>query len=135
MAVASKVEQYLGTGRRKTAVARVYLRPGKGKMIVNSKDWVAYFGQRAFLDNYMRAPMKDTGTLSKFDVIVNVRGGGPYGQAGAIRHGISRALLKVSDQNRIVLKKAGFLTRDPREKERRKYGLRKARKRSQFSKR
>lgn len=133
--MAQVTEQYLGTGRRKTAVARVYLRPGKGKLIVNSKDWKDYFGERAFLDNYMRAPLRDTGSLTKFDIVVNVQGGGPAGQAGAIRHGIARALLKVSSENRPVLKRAGFLTRDPREKERRKYGLRKARKRSQYSKR
>jgi small subunit ribosomal protein S9 len=129
------MEQYLGTGRRKCAVARVYLRPGKGKMIINTQEWKKYMGDRAFLDNYMRAPLRDTQSLTKFDVIVNVRGGGPAGQAGAIRHGIARALLKVSDEFRSPLKKAGYLTRDPRVKERRKYGLRKARKRSQFSKR
>jgi small subunit ribosomal protein S9 len=133
--MADKLEQYLGTGRRKTAVARVYLRPGKGKMIVNGQEWKKYFGERPTFDQYMRSPLKETGNLTKFDIVINVRGGGPNGQAGAIRHGISRALLKVSDQNRLVLKKAGFLTRDPREKERRKYGLRKARKASQFSKR
>lgn len=133
--MAQVLEQYLGTGRRKTSVARVYLRPGKGRMIVNSLDWEKYFGKRAFLDAYMRAPLRDTQTLGRFDIIVNVQGGGVFGQAGAIRHGIARALLKVSGENRLALKKAGFLTRDPREKERRKYGLRKARKRSQFSKR
>src|SRR5690606_31283005 len=114
--MAQVTEQYLGTGRRKTAVARVYLRPGKGKLIVNTQDWKEYFGERAFLDNYMRAPMRETSTLTKFDVIVNVAGGGPAGQAGAIRHGIARALLKVSAENRPALKRAGFLTRDPREK-------------------
>ncbi|MBI1291764.1 30S ribosomal protein S9 [bacterium] len=133
--MAEKLEQYLGTGRRKCAVARVYLRPGKGKMVVNGKEWKSYFGDRPMLDQYMRSPLKDTGNVTKFDIVVNVQGGGPNGQAGAIRHGIARALLKVSDSNRIVLKKAGFLTRDPRVKERRKYGLRKARRASQFSKR
>lgn len=133
--MAEKVEQYTGTGRRKTAVARVYLRPGKGRLIVNTEDWKKYFGERANLDEFMRAPLKETQALTKFDVIVNVKGGGPLGQAGAIRHGIARALLKVNPTHRLLLKKAGFLTRDPREKERRKYGLRKARKASQFSKR
>jgi small subunit ribosomal protein S9 len=133
--MAEKLEQYLGTGRRKCAVARVYLRPGKGKMVVNGKEWKSYFGDRPMLDQYMRSPLKDTGNVTKFDIVVNVRGGGPIGQAGAIRHGIARALLKLSDSNRVVLKKAGFLTRDPRVKERRKYGLRKARRASQFSKR
>jgi len=133
--MAEKLEQYLGTGRRKCAVARVYLRPGKGKMVINGKEWKSFFGDRPTLDQFMRAPLRDTGNLTKFDIVVNVRGGGPIGQAGAIRHGISRALLKVSDANRVILKKAGFLTRDPRVKERRKYGLRKARRASQFSKR
>ena len=133
--MAEKVEQYLGTGRRKTAVARVYLRPGKGKLIINAEDWKKYFGDRITLENAMRSPMKETQTLTKYDVIVNVKGGGPAGQAGAIRHGIARALLKINPTYRAALKKAGFLTRDPREKERRKYGLRKARKASQFSKR
>ncbi|CAN5221734.1 30S ribosomal protein S9 [soil metagenome] len=133
--MAEKLEQYLGTGRRKCAVARVYLRPGKGKLVVNNQDWKKYFGDRPNFDNYMRSPLKETQGLTKFDVIVNVQGGGPSGQAGAIRHGIARALLKVSASNRIPLKRAGFLTRDPRVKERRKYGLRKARKASQFSKR
>src|SRR5690606_20370260 len=119
--MAEKLEQYLGTGRRKCAVARVYLRPGKGKMIINSKDWKAYFGDRAIIDGYMRAPLKEAHALTKFDIVVNVQGGGPSGQAGAIRHGIARALLKVSEGNRLPLKKAGFLTRDPRVKERRKF--------------
>lgn len=131
----TQLEQFLGTGRRKTSVARVYLRPGKGKLIVNSEDWKKYFGERAHFDNYMRAPLKETQTLSKYDVIVNVMGGGPKGQAGAIRHGIARALVAANPEFRGILKKSGFLTRDAREKERRKYGLRKARKRSQYSKR
>lgn len=133
--MAATLEQYLGTGRRKCAVARVYLRPGKGRMVINGQDWKEYFGDRPVLEYYMRAPMRDTQTVAKFDVIVTVLGGGPQGQAGAIRHGIARALLRVSDENRPILKRAGYLTRDPRVKERRKYGLRKARKRSQFSKR
>ncbi|MEO8377388.1 MAG: 30S ribosomal protein S9 [Candidatus Sumerlaeota bacterium] len=133
--MAEKIDQYLGTGRRKTSVARVYLRPGKGKIIINALDWKRYFADRVNLEHIMRAPMKETQTITKYDVIVNVKGGGPVGQAGAIRHGISRALLRANPALRPALKKAGFLTRDPREKERRKYGLRKARKRSQFSKR
>lgn len=133
--MADRIDQYLGTGRRKTAVARVYLRPGKGKLVVNGEDWKKYFGDRPLLDLMMRAPLRETQVLTKFDILVNVRGGGPAGQAGAIRHGISRALLKVSPSHRATLKKAGFLTRDPRAKERKKPGLHKARKASQYSKR
>ena len=133
--MADKIEQFLGTGRRKTAVARVYLRPGKGKIVINNQDFTSYFGVRPTLETFIRGPLAEVGAGSKYDVIVNVRGGGPLGQAGAIRHGISRALLATSDSARPALKKRGFLTRDPREKERRKYGLRKARKASQFSKR
>ena len=133
--MAEKLEQYLGTGRRKCAVARVYLRPGKGKMVINKQDFKSYFGDRPHVETYIRGPLKEVQALSKYDIIVNVRGGGPNGQAGAIRHGIARALLEVAGENRPSLKKAGFLTRDPREKERRKYGLHKARKASQFSKR
>ncbi len=129
------LEQYYGTGRRKTAVARVYLRPGKGKMVVNGKDWKDYFGDRPTLDFLMRAPLRETGNVGRLDILVNVVGGGPMGQAGAIRHGISRALLQQNDDNRPVLKKLGFLTRDARKVERKKYGLLKARRRSQFSKR
>lgn len=133
--MAEKVEQYIGTGRRKCAVARVYLRPGKGRFIINRQDFQSYFGERPELETFIRNPLKDTQSLTKFDVIVNVQGGGPIGQAGAIRHGISRALLLVNEGHRSVLKKAGYLTRDARVKERRKYGLHKARKASQFSKR
>lgn len=129
------MEQYLGTGRRKESVARVYLRPGKGKMVVNGQPWNKFFGERPLIESFMRAPMRDTHTVSKYDIIVNVVGGGVNGQAGAIRHGIARALLQVSPEFRPVLKRAGYLTRDPRTVERKKYGLRKARKRSQFSKR
>ena len=128
------VTQYYGTGRRKSSVARVYLRPGTGKITVNKRDLDQYFGLET-LKMIVRQPLTATETLDKFDVFVNVNGGGISGQAGAIRHGISRALLKVDEEFRPVLKKAGFLTRDPREKERRKYGLKKARKASQFSKR
>ncbi len=133
--MADKIEQYLGTGRRKTSVARVYLRPGKGRLIINGLDWKKYFEGRTGLDTQMRQPLADTNNLTKFDVVVNVQGGGVMGQVGAIRHGIARALLVVAPTNRPTLKKAGMLTRDPRAKERKKYGLRKARKRSQFSKR
>ncbi len=133
--MAERIDQYLGTGRRKCSVARVYLRPGKGKFIVNNLELKKYFGERINIENYMRSPMKETQTLTKYDVIVNVFGGGIIGQAGAIRHGIARALVKANAENRPSLKKAGFLTRDPRVKERRKFGLRKARKRGQFSKR
>lgn len=132
---AEKLEQYLGTGRRKEAVARVYLRPGKGKMMINGKDWKSYFSGRPELEVIARTPLAETGNNTKFDILVNVVGGGIAGQVGAIRHGISRALLKVGAGHRFALKKAGFLTRDPRAKERRKYGFRKARRRSQFSKR
>lgn len=133
--MAEKLEQYLGTGRRKTAVARVYLRPGKGRMVVNGQDWKEFFGDRPALDAVMRAPLRETQTLSKYDVVVNVKGGGPNGQAGAIRHGLSRALIKANAAHRFALKRAGFLTRDPRAVERKKPGLHKARKASQFSKR
>lgn len=133
--MAEKIEQYSGTGRRKCAVARVYLRPGKGRFIVNRQEFKSYFGDRPELETYIRQPLKDTQNLTKFDIIVNVQGGGPNGQAGAIRHGIARALLTFNEGTRPVLKKHGFLTRDSRIKERRKYGLHKARKASQFSKR
>lgn len=135
MAETTKLQQFLGTGRRKTAVARVYLRPGKGKMIVNGREFKAYFGDRPQIENLIRQPLTITETGGAYDIIVNVLGGGPAGQAGAIRHGISRALLKVNAANRTPLKKAGLLTRDPRAVERKKPGLRKARKRPQFSKR
>ena len=129
------LEQHLGTGRRKTAIARVYLRPGKGKMVINGKESKAFFADREYTDVYMRAPLRETQTLTKYDILVNVIGGGVAGQAGAIRHGIARALVKSNPEFRLVLKKGGYLTRDSREKERRKFGFRKARKRSQFSKR
>jgi len=133
--MADKTEQYLGTGRRKCAVARAYLRPGKGRFIINEQDWLKFFTGRTNLEVYMKAPLKETASLNKFDIIITVDGGGVIGQAGAIRHAIARALLKVSAANRPGLKRAGFLTRDPRVKERRKYGLKKARKASQYSKR
>jgi len=126
--------QYFGTGRRKSSVARVRLIPGEGKIIINKRDMDTYFGLET-LKLIVRQPLVLTETLSKYDVIANVHGGGYTGQAGAIRHGISRSLLEVDGGLRGVLKKAGFLTRDPRMKERKKYGLKKARKAPQFSKR
>jgi small subunit ribosomal protein S9 len=126
--------QYFGTGRRKSSVARVRLVPGEGKIIINKRDMDNYFGLET-LKLIVRQPLVLTDTVPKYDVIANVHGGGYTGQAGAIRHGISRALLEVDGELRSVLKKAGFLTRDPRMKERKKYGLKKARKASQFSKR
>lgn len=125
---------YYGTGRRKTSVARVRLVPGEGNILVNGRTIAEYFGRKT-LELIVKQPLNLTETLGKYNVIIKVEGGGPSGQAGAVRHGISRALLKVDAEYRPSLKKAGFLTRDPREKERRKYGLKKARKASQFSKR
>ena len=127
-------ERYYGTGRRKTSVARVYLVPGTGKITINKRDSDEYLGLEV-LKLTVRQPLVATETLDKFDVLVNVVGGGVSGQAGAIRHGISRALLQVDGEYRPVLKKAGFLTRDPRMKERKKYGLKAARRAPQFSKR
>ena len=126
--------QYYGTGRRKSSVARVRLVPGTGKITVNKRDLNDYFGRQT-LELIIKQPLELTGTTAQYDVIANVAGGGASGQAGAIRHGISRALLEVDADMRSDLKKAGFLTRDPRMKERKKYGLKKARKASQFSKR
>jgi len=125
---------YYGTGRRKTSVARVRLVPGEGNVLVNGRSLPEYFGRKT-LELIVKQPLNLTETLGKYDVVIKVEGGGPSGQAGAVRHGISRALLLVDAEYRPSLKKAGFLTRDPREKERRKYGLKKARKASQFSKR
>lgn len=126
--------EYLGTGRRKESVARVRLLPGDGKILINHRDIDDYFGLET-LKMIVRAPMVTTETLGKFDVKVNVKGGGFTGQAGAIRHGIARALLQADGELRSTLKKAGFLTRDPRMKERKKYGLKAARRAPQFSKR
>lgn len=125
---------YNATGRRKSSIARVRLVPGEGNIIINQRELKSYFGLKT-LELIVKQPLVLTETEGKYDVLVNVIGGGFSGQAGAIRHGISRALLKVELEYRQGLKKAGFLTRDPREKERRKYGLKKARKASQFSKR
>ena len=130
----ANTERYYGTGRRKTSVARVYLMPGKGDVKVNKRSMDDYFGMET-LKVIIRQPLVATGNADKFEVLVNVRGGGFTGQAGAIRHGISRALLQVDADYRPVLKKAGFLTRDPRMKERKKYGLKAARRAPQFSKR
>jgi small subunit ribosomal protein S9 len=126
--------KYYGTGRRKSSVARVYLVPGTGKVTINKRDMDEYFGLDT-LKLIVRQPLALTETADKYDVITTVRGGGFTGQAGAIRHGISRALLQVDGDFRPVLKKAGFLTRDPRMKERKKYGLKGARRAPQFSKR
>ena len=126
--------QYYGTGRRKSSVARVRLIPGKGNIVINKKSIDDYFGLET-LKVIVKQPLTATETLGKFDVICNVQGGGFTGQAGAIRHGISRALLQVDGDFRPALKKAGFLTRDPRMKERKKYGLKGARRAPQFSKR
>jgi small subunit ribosomal protein S9 len=126
--------RYYGTGRRKKSIARVYLSPGKGNITINKRDMDDYFGLDT-LKVIVRQPLVLTDNLDKFDVMVNVRGGGFTGQAGAIRHGISRALLQADADYRPVLKKAGYLTRDPRMKERKKYGLKAARRAPQFSKR
>ncbi len=126
--------QFAGTGRRKCSVARVRLVPGNGKVIINGRPLDQYFGRKV-LETVVMRPLETTATTDKYDVLVNVKGGGISGQAGAVRHGIARALLGVDPEFRLPLKQAGFLTRDPRMKERRKYGLKKARKAPQFSKR
>ena len=132
--MAKTAERYHGTGRRKKSIARVYLTPGKGNIVINKRDIDEYFGLET-LKVIVRQPLAATDTVDKFDILVNVKGGGYTGQAGAIRHGIARALLTVDADYRPTLKKAGYLTRDPRMKERKKYGLKKARKAPQFSKR
>ena len=126
--------KYYGTGRRKSSVARVYLVPGTGKITINKRDIDEYLGLET-LKVVVRQPLVATDNLDKFDVLVNVKGGGYTGQAGAIRHGIARALLQVDADYRPVLKSAGYLTRDPRMKERKKPGLKAARRAPQFSKR
>jgi len=126
--------RYYGTGRRKSSVARVYLMPGNGSVTINKRDIDDYFGLET-LKVILKQPLELTGMVGKFDVKVNVHGGGFTGQAGAIRHGIARALLEADSDLRPALKKAGFLTRDPRMKERKKYGLKGARRAPQFSKR
>ncbi len=132
--MAKAVEKFYGTGRRKSSVARVYLKPGKGNIVINKRDIDEYFGMET-LKTVVRQPLVATDTVGKYDVQVNVRGGGTTGQAGAIRHGIARALIKADEEFRPTLKQAGFLTRDPRMKERKKYGLKAARRAPQFSKR
>ena len=125
---------FYGTGRRKKSVARVRVYAGSGKITINNRDIDDYFGLET-LKLIVRQPLALTGTADKFDIVCNVQGGGVTGQAGAIRHGLSRALLQYDENLRPALKKAGFLTRDPRMKERKKYGLKGARRASQFSKR
>lgn len=125
---------FYGTGRRKNAVARVFLLPGEGKITVNGKPMEEYFGRKT-LEVMIRQPLELTGTLGRFDVKAKVSGGGISGQAGALRMGIARALVSADPNLRPMLKRAGFLTRDPRMKERRKYGLKKARRAPQYSKR
>ena len=132
--MAKAANTYHGTGRRKKSIARVYLKPGKGQIVVNKRPIDEYFGMET-LKVIVRQPLEATETADKFDILVNVKGGGFTGQAGAIRHGIARALLTVDNEYRPVLKKAGYLTRDPRMKERKKYGLKAARRAPQFSKR
>jgi small subunit ribosomal protein S9 len=126
--------QYYGTGRRKTSTARVYLRPGSGSITVNKREFEAYFPNEA-LQMIIRQPLSLTEMADKFDIYVNVAGGGTAGQAGAVRHGITRALMEFNGDLRPTLKKAGLITRDPRQKERKKYGQKGARARFQFSKR
>lgn len=134
MAQKTQVIQFLGTGRRKKAIARVRVFACKGNFVVNKKQMTDYFGHE-MLQMIALSPLVLLGVEGKYDVAVNVRGGGFSGQAGAVRHGLTRALVKVSAENRPELKKAGFLTRDPRMKERKKYGLKGARRAPQFSKR
>ena len=126
--------EYYGTGRRKTSTARVYLRPGDGEVKINRKAFEIYFPNET-LRMIIRQPLQLTETINKFDILINVNGGGPAGQAGAIRHGITRALMEYNADLRPALKQAGLVTRDPRIKERKKYGQKGARKRFQFSKR
>ena len=132
--MADNMVQYHGVGRRKKSVARVFLRPGTGKFEVNGKSLEDYLPLET-LRMVVKAPFEITNTTGQFDVLINVHGGGFTGQAGAMRHGITRALMQASDDYRPVLKAAGFVTRDPRAKERKKYGLKKARSAPQFSKR
>ena len=134
MATTKPTVQYYGTGRRKKSIASVRLVPGTGVITINGRDIDDYFGLET-LKMILRQPLAATGTTGKFDIITKVVGGGFTGQAGAIRHGLSRALVKVDEEFKPILKKAGFLTRDPRMKERKKYGLKGARRAPQFSKR
>ena len=130
----AKAAKFYGTGRRKKSIARVYVTPGKGNITINNRPIDEYFGLET-LKVIVKQPLVATETEGKYDVKVNVKGGGTTGQAGAIRHGVARALLKVDNDFRATLKKEGFLTRDPRMKERKKYGLKAARRAPQFSKR
>lgn len=132
--MAKKIVEYIAVGRRKESVARVRLRPGTGKIKLNKREFEDYFPRETHRIMIMR-PMGITGTTDKYDVVATLSGGGSSGQAGALRHGISRALLKTDESLRLALKKAGLLTRDPRAKERKKYGQKRARKKFQFSKR
>lgn len=134
MSAASAATRYYATGRRKNAIAKVWMMPGNGKVTINDKTMDQYFG-REVLKMIIRQPFEVTGTVDKFDVLVSVLGGGNSGQAGAIRHGISKALLEADGESRIKLRKEGLLTRDPRAVERKKYGQKGARARFQFSKR
>ena len=132
--MAKAAERYYGTGRRKKAIARAYIMPGKGNITINKRPIDEYLGLET-LKTIVRQPLVATDNVDKFDILVNVHGGGYTGQAGAIRHGIARALVKADAEYRPTLKAAGFLTRDPRMKERKKYGLKGARRAPQFSKR
>jgi small subunit ribosomal protein S9 len=125
---------YSGTGRRKTAIARVRLLPGEGEIVINGRSLEEHFGN-AVNESDVRLPFRVTGTEGRFNVMIKVEGGGVTGQAGAIRHGIARALLELDENNRLALRQAGYLTRDPRVKERKKYGLKRARKAPQYTKR
>ena len=127
-------DKFYGTGRRKNAIAKVWVRAGEGNIEVNGKSLEDYFGKKT-LEMVVKQPLETTASVANYDVIAKVHGGGMSGQAGAIRHGLSRALVEANPDFRPTLKAAGFMTRDPRMKERRKYGLKKARKASQFSKR
>lgn len=131
---AAAVETHRATGRRKCAVAKIQLLPGSGRITVNGRPSQEYFG-RAVLDSIIRQPLRATELEHKVDVVATIRGGGVTGQAGALRHGIARSLLEMNEELRPLLRREGFLTRDPRMKERRKYGLKKARKAPQYSKR
>lgn len=130
----AEVNQNYGTGRRKSATARVFIKPGTGEIVVNKRKFEEYF-QNETHRMVIRQPLHLTDSAGKFDILVNVNGGGPAGQAGAVRHGITRALIEMNPELRTRLKKAGFVTRDPRAKERKKYGQKGARARFQFSKR
>jgi len=131
---AATVSRFYATGKRKNSIARVWMMPGNGKITINEKSMDQYFG-RDVLKMIIRQPFEVTGTVDKYDVLVSVLGGGNSGQAGAIRHGISKALLTIDEESRVKLRKEGLLTRDPRSKERKKYGQKGARARFQFSKR